>query len=165
MCGRATGRRGELRLAKLSLAVSDSFLPERRKREEQRRRKGERRTRRALRDALADPSSSRSSRLRILRSVKSPQISSFSSSCTQPALRLIACSSVLLLAPAPLLRTFPLPVFPLYISSPLSSASSLVLAGRKLAVADRNERARRTRGPRIDLMRIIPALIAEAHGE
>lgn len=32
MCGRATGRRGELRLAKLSLAVSDSFLSERRKR-------------------------------------------------------------------------------------------------------------------------------------
>lgn len=30
MCGRATGWRGELRLAKLSLAVSDSFLPKRR---------------------------------------------------------------------------------------------------------------------------------------
>lgn len=37
MCGRATGRRGELRLAKLSLAVSDSFLFERRKRGKRKR--------------------------------------------------------------------------------------------------------------------------------
>lgn len=37
VCGRATGRWGELRLAKLSLAVSDSFLFERRKRERRKR--------------------------------------------------------------------------------------------------------------------------------
>jgi len=53
VCGRATGRRGELRLAKLSLAVSDSFLPKRgngspRKRDERKREK-EGRTRWALR--------------------------------------------------------------------------------------------------------------------
>lgn len=46
MCGRATVRRGELRLAKLSLAVSDSFLSER-KEEAGRREEG--RTWRALR--------------------------------------------------------------------------------------------------------------------
>lgn len=53
MCGRATGWRGELRLAKLSLAVSDSFLPERRNigNEETRRRDDERKRGRKREDA------------------------------------------------------------------------------------------------------------------
>lgn len=74
MCGRATGHRGELRLAKLSLAVSDSFLPERRKRRKEEARDGQTVREEDAEDPtvpqelLAFP---RLSPLEILRSVKS----------------------------------------------------------------------------------------------
>lgn len=99
MCGRATGWRGELRLAKLSLAVSDSFLSdekEERKEEEWDERRVEEGgwTWRALRYPRA--AFPRSSPSKILR--QEPQISSFSSSCTQPILDLIACPVLFLVS-------------------------------------------------------------------
>jgi hypothetical protein len=102
VCGRATGRRGELRLAKLSLAVSDSFLPKRgngsRRKRDSRTRREEGRTRWALRYPQSCLPLGSLSVLGSSGPSREPQISSFSSSCTQPALDLIAYP-VLLLAP------------------------------------------------------------------
>lgn len=157
MCGRATGWRGELRLAKLSLAVSDSFLSDRRKRERRKSgMKGEVEeggwTRRALRytpelPSLGPPlprSSGPQSRatdfqffFELLHATNSR---SNSLSRSLPRLRLSSARFLLRLL------VYSLPPF-LFLSS---FSLSPVLASRS--------------EPRIDLMRIIPALIAEAHG-
>lgn len=159
MCGRATGRWGELRLAKLSLAVSDSFLFERRKRERRKRDGGRK-------EGHGGPYGT--PELPPLDPLLSwdhpagqePQISSFSSSCTQPALDLIACPILLLASDfsAAFLFRFLARSLSLFLFLP-SSFLSTILAEQKL-IASRSEP--RERGPKIDLMRIIPALIAKA---
>lgn len=177
MCGRATGRRGELRLAKLSLAVRELLFAEENQEEEEEEeeekerkeetaeteeigRRGEE-TRRALQflPSVATPPSPTS--WDPPAPVKSPQISSFSSSCTQPALDLIAYP----VAPFP-------PVFSFSFSAPLlsptfffapSSAHRHRLSRRGRGIAGKSRKPVEV-GPRIDLMRIIPALIAKAHG-
>lgn len=85
-----------------------------------------------------------------------PQISSFSSSCAQPTLDLIACP-VLFLVP-----DSPLHLFSSVFLSTLYLLSSFFRAPLRPPVflASRSQPGE----PRIDLMRIIPALIAEAHG-
>lgn len=150
MCGRATGWRGELRLAKLSLAVSDSFLP---KRSNGGRRKQDSRTRRGSEGGKEDakgptvPLRAVSPRFPSRSPVRQeePQISSFSSSCTQPALDLIAYP-VFLLTPdfsAPSsLRLF----LSFLLASPFSfSSASLSLRSSQREVDSKWKRIQRTR--------------------
>lgn len=142
MCGQPSGRRGELRLAKLSLTVSDSFLPDKRKAGKTEGTPGT-----LGFPPLIPPG--------ISRSVNSPRISSFSSNCTQPALDLIACFNLLLLL---ILLSLPpldpsLPCLLLLLLAPLHPSFSY-----RDVCKSREENWKR---PRINLMRIIPALIAK----
>jgi len=142
----------------LSLAVSDSFLPKRGNGSRRKRDEGRDETRRRENGPYGlplDPPRAQGSS----GPSREPQISSFSSSCTQPALDLIAYPILLpLLAPdfsAPsLLRLFP--IFPL---SPFFSELLPSRSPRTEVASERGERE-----SRIDLMRIIPALIAGTHG-
>lgn len=156
MCGRATERRGELRLAKLSLAVSDSFLLERRKRERWKRDGGRKEGRGGPYGTpelpLLDPpllkSSGRSRATDFQFFFELHATSSRSNSLFRPSPRLrLLCSFSL---------SFSCPLFTFV---PLSSELLFDLHEQKL-VASRSKP--RERGPRIDLMRIIPALIAKA---
>lgn len=155
MCGRATVRRGELRLAKLSLAVSDSFLSERWKRGKRKRDRG---GGRKDMEGPTVPQSRLSSSLPLLRS-RATDFQFFFELCATSS------RSNSLFRPSPrhrLLRSFSLSFScPLFTSVPLSS--------ELLSVSEpREQKSRASRGkprerrPRIDLMRIIPALIAKA---
>lgn len=156
MCGRATGRRGELRLAKLSLAVSDSFLSERRKRG-RRKRDGGRKEGHGWPYGtpelpLLDPpllrSSGRSRATDFQFFFELHTTSSRSNSLPRPSPRLWLLCSFSLSFSCPLLTSVPL-------SSELFSVSD---PREQKLVASRSKP--RERGSRIDLMRIIPALIA-----
>lgn len=178
MCGRATGWRGELRLAKLSLAVSDSFLLKRRNRGRRKQDDGSTRGNEEGTEDAEGPTVSFREKKRekesCLSSVPSPvlgsfgpsrkpQISSFSSSCTQPALDLIAYPVFLLIPDFPaLLGPSSLLILRLCFSFLFLLSSSLRSPRREKLVASGSEPGER--GSRIDLMRIIPALIAKAHG-
>lgn len=99
-----------------------------------------------------------------------PQISSFSSSCTQPALDLIACFVLLLLLLHLSLSSFFF-LLPLLASVLLAFALFLrlpcllpLVPGNETFVRGYERTSRGElgeAGPRIDLMRIIPALIAK----
>lgn len=156
MCGRATGRRGELRLAKLSLAVSDSFLSERRKGGRRKRDGGRKEGRGGPYDTpelpLFDPS--------LLRSSGPSRATDF-----QFFFKLHATSSRSNSLPRPSPRLRLLCSFSLSFSCPLFT--SVPLSSELVSVSDPHEQKSvaskdkpRERGPRIDLMRIIPALIA-----
>lgn len=158
MCGRATVRRGELRLAKLSLAVSDSFLSERRKREKRKRdeerKEGHGRPYGTPELPLLDPpllrSSGRSRATDFQFFFELHATSSRSNSLFRPSPRHRLLCSFSLSFSCPLFTSVPLSSELLSISNPRE---------QKL-VASRSKR--RECGPRIDLMRIIPALIAKA---
>lgn len=159
MCGRATGRWGELRLAKLSLAVSDSFFFERRKRERRKRDGGRKEGHGGPYGTpelpLLDPPLLRSSGWSRATDFQFffelHATSSRSNSLPRPSPRLLR-----------LLRSFSLSFScPLFISVPLSSELLSVSDPREQRlVASGSEPGER--GPKIDLMRIIPALIAKA---
>lgn len=159
MCGRATGWRGELRLAKLSLAVSDSFLSDRRKREKRKSGTKEGWKREGGRGGPYDTPEQPSLGPPLLRSSGPSRATDFqfffelnatnsrSNSLSRPLPRLRLFSAPFLLR----LLVYSLPPFIFLSSSSPSPAPAL---------ASRTQPGE----PRIDLMRIIPALIAEAHG-
>lgn len=159
MCGRATGWRGELRLAKLSLAVSDSFLLKRRNRGRRKQDDGSTRGNEEGTEDAEGPTVSFREKKRekesCLSSVPSPvlgsfgpsrkpQISSFSSSCTQPALDLIAYPVFLLIPDFPaLLGPSSLLILRLCFSFLFLLSSSLRSSPRE--VGSKWKRTRRTR--------------------